>query len=152
MVYKPGQSGNPAGRPRGAVSRVRTEFLNSLREIEQETGKNFLKEFIRKALSGKVKYAEALFKKIVPDMTLSELDGQDTRIILIRPGQSAEQVKGGNLIEIEPQGKKELSAGEPMPAVKPQGSGVLSQGTPVRDCNKENKPKELISQVKKNAS
>lgn len=38
MGFKPGQSGNPAGRPKGARSKLETDFLNALHTDWQAHG------------------------------------------------------------------------------------------------------------------
>lgn len=40
MAFKPGQSGNPAGKPRGAVSKVNREFRDTVRKLLEDNAEN----------------------------------------------------------------------------------------------------------------
>lgn len=64
-LFKPGVSGNPAGRPKGARSRLGEDFLNALRDDFAEHGI----EVVRKV---RVKKPE-VYLKIVADLMPKEL-------------------------------------------------------------------------------
>jgi hypothetical protein len=42
QLFKPGQSGNPAGRPRGSRNRIAGRFLDDVTEVWEEHGKEAL--------------------------------------------------------------------------------------------------------------
>ena len=49
--WKPGQSGNPAGRPKGSKTRFTPEELDAaITEVEAETGKPMARHFVEMAL------------------------------------------------------------------------------------------------------
>jgi hypothetical protein len=63
--FKPGQSGNPAGRPKGARSRLATQFLDDLIERWEEDGK--------KALEICAKREPVAFIKVVKELLPKEI-------------------------------------------------------------------------------
>jgi len=64
-LFKPGQSGNPAGRPKGARSRLGEDFLNALRDDFAEHGV----EVVKKVRAKKPE----VYLKIVADLMPKEL-------------------------------------------------------------------------------
>lgn len=40
MAYKKGQSGNPSGKPRGALNRVTVEFRDTVRKLLEDNAEN----------------------------------------------------------------------------------------------------------------
>lgn len=64
-LFKPGQSGNPNGRPKGARSRLGEDFLNALRDDFAEHGADVIKRV-------RAKKPEA-YMKIVADLMPKEL-------------------------------------------------------------------------------
>jgi len=79
-MFKPGQSGNPAGRPKGSSSKFSIAALhNALDKIEVEKGESFLVNVIRRAYK-EDSVAVALLRKLLPDLkqiaaTLERTDG-----------------------------------------------------------------------------
>lgn len=65
--WKPGQSGNPAGRPKGARSILQEDFFKSLQRKFQENGEMVLDEMIREK--------PADFAKMIAGLMSKELDG-----------------------------------------------------------------------------
>jgi len=47
-LFKPGQSGNPAGRPKGARHKFTTQFFEDFHEAWKEYGKPALEEAVQK--------------------------------------------------------------------------------------------------------
>lgn len=70
-----GQSGNPAGRPRG--TKQRDLMFEALAEVEESQGKSiFVHAFERAFVEDKVLIA--MLKKLVPDMAYIESDAAQT--------------------------------------------------------------------------
>ena len=61
--FKPGQSGNPAGRPKGARSKLQGEFLSALAADFDAHGKQAIEEMRSKDPSGYVKTIASLLPK-----------------------------------------------------------------------------------------
>lgn len=70
-MFVKGQSGNPAGKPKGAINEV-TKFKAAIEEFEKESGKDIYKFIIEKAN----RYPQvliAIFKALVPQQTESNI-------------------------------------------------------------------------------
>lgn len=72
--WKPGQSGNPKGRPKTpAISLLR----KAMGEVELEKRKSFFKHVVERAYKSDV-VAVAIMRKIVPDIQDLKVEGQMT--------------------------------------------------------------------------
>ena len=76
MVFKPGQSGNPKGRP---VRPEIEEFRKALEKVSKEKDMSLLESIIRRAYKSDV-LANAALKKMLPDLNIVEGDGMKTVI------------------------------------------------------------------------
>lgn len=66
--YKPGESGNPAGRPKGSTNRYSIKnLMDAIAVVEKKEGKQLLQEFVGKAYEDKTVMI-ALMKKLLPDL------------------------------------------------------------------------------------
>ncbi len=68
--FKPGQSGNPSGRPKGALNKT----TMALRAIMQDRAEAVLQALIDQALAGDVGAAKALLERFVPVAKEGPLD------------------------------------------------------------------------------
>lgn len=66
MGYKPGQSGNPKGRPKGALDKWKKELESAIRRAEKAKDQKFLDRVMEKAWDSETLMI-AIMKKIVPD-------------------------------------------------------------------------------------
>ena len=69
--FKKGQSGNPKGKPKGAVSEV-TKFKEAIALFEKEQKKSIYDLILKKALS-KPQVLIAIFKALIPQQTESSI-------------------------------------------------------------------------------
>lgn len=74
--FKPGQSGNPAGRPKGARSKLGEDFLNALRDDFQAHGIEALREVREKK--------PADYIKVVASILPKEITGENGEPILTK--------------------------------------------------------------------
>ncbi len=63
--WKPGQSGNPTGRPKGARTKIGEDFLNDLHEHWQGNGKDAIDRMCQKQPAEYVKVVASLLPKQV---------------------------------------------------------------------------------------
>lgn len=63
QLFKPGQSGNPAGRPKGARSRLSAAFLTALEKHWKDNGEDALVEALKKDPAGYVRIVASLLPK-----------------------------------------------------------------------------------------
>lgn len=61
--YKPGQSGNPGGKPKGARNRLTAHYLNALADDFEKHGKKAIEDAREKDPMGYVKAIGALMPK-----------------------------------------------------------------------------------------
>lgn len=66
MQFKPGQSGNPKGRPKGTVDKWKKELESAIRRTEKAKDQKFLDRVMEKAWNSEGLMI-AILKKIVPD-------------------------------------------------------------------------------------
>lgn len=69
LKWKPGQSGNPAGRPKGARSILQEDFFKALQRKFEENGEIVLDQMIREK--------PADFAKMIASLMSKELTGED---------------------------------------------------------------------------
>lgn len=68
MAWKPGESGNPDGRPKGSHNLVtQQEMMTALRNVEKKRKINLLERFFERALKSDAVLV-AVMKKLVPDL------------------------------------------------------------------------------------
>ena len=71
IPFKKGQSGNPAGKPKGSVNEV-TKFKQAIEAFEKEQNKDIYKFILEKA-SRYPQVLIAIFKALVPQQTESNI-------------------------------------------------------------------------------
>jgi hypothetical protein len=72
QIFKKGQSGNPKGKPKGALNEV-TKFKKAIELFEREQGKDIYKIILEKAN----RYPQvliAIFKALIPQQTESNVN------------------------------------------------------------------------------
>ena len=74
IPFKPGQSGNPAGRPKGARSKLGEQFCQDVYEKWQEAGSRCIDEMIADKPGDFVKLVATMLPK---EMNLTVSDGSD---------------------------------------------------------------------------
>src|SRR5262245_50301744 len=87
--FKPGQSGNPKGRPRGSRNKLSEEFFRDLCDAWQAFGKSALEtmailypaEFVRLVASLLPKEPEAITPPVVERLSNAQLDALIARCI-----------------------------------------------------------------------
>ncbi len=75
MVWKPGESGNPAGRGKGVKSELE-KLREAVKQVEEKKGIRLYEHFVKKAFEDN-SVLIALCKKLVPD--LKQIDGSIER-------------------------------------------------------------------------
>jgi hypothetical protein len=94
--WKPGQSGNPAGRPKGAVSIVRL-MRNVLEENGEEAARKIALAIIEKAKAGDPKCAEIVLDRIDGKVTQGlEVEGGGITFIFEDRAKGAEDDDGSD--------------------------------------------------------
>lgn len=81
--WQPGQSGNPAGRPKGARSKLEEVFLRDLLEHWEANGNEAIAAACEKDPVGYVKVVASLMpKKVDPDGALEGIDRDELRLAI----------------------------------------------------------------------
>lgn len=70
MTFKKGQSGNPAGRPKGAFNLTALEA--AIKTVEKQKGKKLLNHFISQAYKDN-SILIAVMKKFIPDRRVQDI-------------------------------------------------------------------------------
>ncbi|QBQ53352.1 DUF5681 domain-containing protein [Nitrosococcus wardiae] len=81
QLFKPGQSGNPAGKPKGTRNRLSEDFLRDLHEDWQKQGKDVLAAVRKRNPAAYLKVVASLIPKEVPGHFLDELKEMSTEEI-----------------------------------------------------------------------
>lgn len=76
--WQKGESGNPSGRPK---CQARIDLEKALKIVAKKMGKGFIEDFVEKAYDDSSR-ATALIKKILPDLTETDL-GENTRQVIM---------------------------------------------------------------------
>ena len=79
--FKPGQSGNPAGRPKGAKGRFTEDFWRDLHEVWSEHGKQ--------AILDTLKADPAKFLAIAASKVPGEVEVSNTSYVIVAPEAAA---------------------------------------------------------------
>ncbi len=69
--FKPGQAGNPGGRPKDPEVQ---KLLRAIKKVQEDTGKNVYEEIVKMALSGNAKAISTVLKKLIPNRKQQTID------------------------------------------------------------------------------
>lgn len=85
--FKPGESGNPNGRPKGAKNYL-TQLEEALKEEAKKANKTYWQKLAEWCFTNP-SMAIAVLKKFIPDKTHTEIEGVgDTEIIILNARES----------------------------------------------------------------
>jgi hypothetical protein len=82
QLYKPGQSGNPNGRPKGTKNYL-TLLEDAIKQYETDNGKSLFSRFVERAFKDDRVLIEAM-KKFLPNMEKIEHTGAEPIEITIK--------------------------------------------------------------------
>lgn len=91
QLFKPGQSGNPKGRPKGSQSYI-TQLEKAIKTVEKEKNKSLWKRLVERAFVND-KVLIALVKKFIPDKTHTEIEGLEIPVFINFEGLTTEELK-----------------------------------------------------------
>jgi len=80
--FKPGQSGNPKGKPKGAVCKFTTLKAAFLSVFERTGGEDGLLEWVNASNHNKAAFYQWITKMLPADLNLSGQDGAPIRVRL----------------------------------------------------------------------
>jgi len=81
--FKPGQSGNPGGRPKGTRNKIQTDFLKELSEDFEAHGRDAIEKMRQDDPSGYVRTVAALLpKEVEVKSSLDELSDDQLSAII----------------------------------------------------------------------
>lgn len=76
--WKPGQSGNPKGRPKQSLVALQRDLEGAIRDhLTADKVKNIIDAIVGKAVNGDVKAAKLILDKLVPNATDTEPGDKD---------------------------------------------------------------------------
>jgi hypothetical protein len=106
--WQPGQSGNPAGRPRGKKNEL-TELQQELelavrKSIKSERVVAIVEKLVTMAENGDVKAAKLILDKVIPNASSNDdaPDGQGGIVIRIENATFAHQTNPVEVIDVTP--------------------------------------------------
>lgn len=93
QLFKPGQSGNPNGRPKGTKNYI-TQLEEAIKKYETETGKQLFERLIQRAFINDNVLLNVV-KKFIPDKTSTEITGNEGQPVVINliPVKTKEDIK-----------------------------------------------------------
>lgn len=65
MTFRPGESGNPNGKPKGALGK-RTLILKEITDLASKSALPIAQQLVERALEGDIKAAELFFRTFLP--------------------------------------------------------------------------------------
>ena len=80
--FKPGQSGNPDGRPKGSKNYL-TLLEEAIKKYETETGKKLFDRLIQRAFINDTVLLNVI-KKFIPDKTSSEIEAKTEGTLIVK--------------------------------------------------------------------
>lgn len=97
-LYKPGQSGNPNGRPKGARNKLGEDFIKALADDFSKHGVTAIREMRKEKPNEYVKVVASLLPKHVEvkDVTLDEFDRDELATLLdaVRAARAVREATG----------------------------------------------------------